>query len=175
MAKPRKMLADINAPYLRSLMRIMETQSKVTIANWCIAYADTHILPLWQGSFPEDNRPAAALDAARDYLAGRMTLPEAKKHITECRKAAREAEGSLIPQGAARAIDTAASAIHNSAGALGIALYGSLTMAYKQVGIAVPWETLEPLAATECQRMEAALRAIAVENEPNPVKIKWNC
>lgn len=30
-------------------------------------------------------------------------------------------------------------------------------------------------AAEECRRMEAALRAVSVENEPNPAKIDWKC
>jgi len=39
----------------------------------------------------------------------------------------------------------------------------------------VPWEQIEQFAAEECGRMEAALRAIAVENEPNPAKLSWKC
>jgi len=40
------------------------------------------------------------------------------------------------------------------------------------------WETeIERigLAAEECGRMEAALRASAIENEPNPAKFTWQC
>ncbi|MDR0794857.1 MAG: hypothetical protein LBE79_02205 [Tannerella sp.] len=70
MKKYRKMLSDINAPYLQSLMKLIETQSKTTLANW---------------------------------------------------------------------------------------------------------NALLVIAAEECAAMEAALQAVAVENEPNPAKINWNC
>jgi REP element-mobilizing transposase RayT len=36
--KYRKVLVDWQAPYIQSLMRLVETQSKVTIANWCLDY-----------------------------------------------------------------------------------------------------------------------------------------
>jgi hypothetical protein len=36
MKKYRKMLSDINAPYLQSLMKLIETQSKTTLAHWSI-------------------------------------------------------------------------------------------------------------------------------------------
>ncbi len=175
MAKLRKMLTDIDAPYIRSLMGLIETQSKETIATWCMDYAETYLLPLWKQALPQDTRPEMALKAGRDYLAGKIKLPDAKKEIMECRKAARETEGNPIPQGAARTIDAAASSIYNPAGSLGLAFYGALTIAYNQVGVTASWDALERLAAAECQKMENALRAISVENEPKPAKIKWNC
>jgi hypothetical protein len=78
MPKPRKMLTDCDA-HIVSLMRLIETQSKVTIANWCVSYADAHLLPVWEKTFPDDDRPRAALQAARDWLEGRIKLPVAKK------------------------------------------------------------------------------------------------
>jgi hypothetical protein len=40
MPKLRKILGnDMNAPYLVSLMSLIETQSKETIARWCVSYA----------------------------------------------------------------------------------------------------------------------------------------
>ena len=39
MPKPRKMLGAADSPYIVSLMRLIETQSKATIAAWCIGYA----------------------------------------------------------------------------------------------------------------------------------------
>ena len=175
MPKPRKMLTDYNAPYIQSLMRLIETQSKETIANWCIDYAALHLLPLWEKSFPDDSRPKAALTAAKDYLDGKIKLPEAKQHIIECRNAARQSEGSHIAQGAARTIDAAVSSIHNPTGSISIAFYGALTIAYDQLGIASDWEALESLAAEECAKMEAALKVVTIENEPHPAKIKWGC
>jgi len=43
------------------------------------------------------------------------------------------------------------------------------------LGIDADWDALVAVAAEECAKMEAALKAVAVENEPNPAKINWRC
>jgi hypothetical protein len=59
---------------------------------------------------------------------------------------------------------------------LGLALYGALAIAYdKAAGADADWEALVEVAAGECAKMEAALRDIAVKDEPDPAKINWNC
>lgn len=175
MPKPRKMLGDWEAPYIQSLMRLIETQSKATIAGWCVSYAEEHILPIYQKSFPEDVRPAAALNAARDWLDGKIKLPAAKKMILDAHAAAREAETNPAAQAAARAVGQAASAIHVPTHSLGLAFYGAAAVAYDRVGVDESPDVYEQIAAGECAKMEAALRAVAVESEPNPARIDWNC
>lgn len=44
MAKLRKMLRSIDSPEIISLMHLIETQNKMTIATWCVNYAKEHIL-----------------------------------------------------------------------------------------------------------------------------------
>ena len=176
MPQYRKMLSDINAPYLQSLMGLIETQSKITLAHWSIDYAQAHILPVYEKAYPKDDRTRHALEAAREWLAGRAKLPDVKNIIlNECHAAAREAAKSPAAQAAARACGQAAATIHAPTHSLGLALYGALALAYDKQGVDVDWDTLLLAAAEECASMEAALRAVAVENEPNPAKINWNC
>jgi hypothetical protein len=175
MPKPRKMLTDCNAPYIVALMRLIETQSKATIANWCVSYAEARLLPIWEKHYPGDGRPRAAVQAAREWLEGKVKLPAAKKVILDAHAAAREAEGNPAAQGAARAIGQAASTIHSATHSLGLPLYGSLAIAYDRIGVQSPWEDLLRVAEEECWKMHAALKAVAVENEPNPAKVNWKC
>lgn len=35
----RKMLSDWKAPYIQALMKLIETQSKSTLAHWAVDYA----------------------------------------------------------------------------------------------------------------------------------------
>ena len=176
MKKYRKMLNDINVPYLQSLMRLIETQSKTTLAHWSIDYALTYILPIYEKAYPDDPRPKRALDAAKQWLAGEVKLPYVKNIIlNECNAAAREAEDTPAAQAAARTCGQAAATIHTPTHSLGIALYGALALAYDKSGIDANCDTLLSVAAEECAKMEAALRAVAVENEPNRAKINWNC
>ncbi len=175
MPKARKMLSDWNAPYIQSLMKLIETQSKSTLAIWAVGYSERFILPLWRKHYPGDLRPQSALNAAREWLSGTIKLPQAKSAILECHAAAREADGIPSAQAAARTIGQSASTIHSAQHCIGLAFYGALAVAYNRLGTDVPWGQIEQCAAEECGRMEAALRAAAVENEPNPAKIDWKC
>ena len=169
------MLNNWDAPYIQSLVKLIETQSKSTLAHWAVNYAGQVLLPLWCKHYPDDLRPQNALTAAKNWLSGAIKLPQAKKTILECHAAAREAEANPAAQAAARAIGQSASTIHTARHCIGLALYGALAVAYDSLGTNTPWNQLEQCAAAECGRMLDALRAVAVENEPNPAKIDWNC
>jgi len=175
MPKTRKMLSDWKAPYIQSLMKLIETQSKSTLAYWAVDYSGRVLLPLWSKHYPDDLRPHNALNVAREWLSGAIKLPQAKSVILECHAAARAADGNPVAQAAARAIGQCASTIHSARHCIGLAFYGALAVAYDRLGTDAPWGQIEHCAAEECGRMEAALRAVAVENEPNPAKIDWKC
>lgn len=175
MAKYRKTLNDWEAPYIQSLARLIETQSKSTLANWALDYSEKVILPLWRKHYPEDMRPQNALDAARKWLSGAIKLPQAKAAILQCHAAAREAEGNPVAQAAARTIGQCASTIHSARHCIGLAFYGAMAVAYDTLGTDATWKLLEQCAAEECGRMLEALRSVSVENEPNPAKINWKC
>ena len=176
MLKYRKMLSDINAPYLQSLMRLIETQSKTTLAHWSIDYTRAYILPIYEKVYPDDARPRHALGAAEEWLAGKVKLPYVKNIIlNECHAAARELDADPTAQAAARTCGQAAATIHTPTHSIGLALYGALAVAYDRLGIDAGWDALLSIAAEECAKMEEALRTVAVENEPNPAKINWRC
>lgn len=175
MPKARKMLSDWKAPYIQSLMRLIETQSKATLAMWAVDYSGRVILPIWSKYYPDDVRPQTALHAAREWMSGSIKLPQAKSAILACHAAAREAEGNPAAQAAARTIGQCASTIHSARHCIGLAFYGAIAVAYDRLGLAATWEEIEKCAAEECGRMEYALRGASVENEPNPAKIDWKC
>lgn len=175
MPKTRKMLSDWRAPYIQSLMKLIEMQSKVTLANWAVDYSERVLLPLWSKHYPDDLCPQNALNAARQWLSGATKLPQAKAAILECHAATRESVGNPAAQAAARAIGQCASTIHSARHCIGLAFYGALAIAYDALGADSPWEQIEQFAAEECGRMEAALRSVSVEDEPYPAKIDWKC
>ena len=176
MAKLRKMLGKADSPYILSLMALIETQSKETIAAWCMDYAEAHILPIFEAECPGDTRPRMALEAARQWFEGKVKLPEVKHIIlNECHAAARELDGNPAAQAAARACGQASACFHTPTHSLGLAFYGAAAIAYHRAGLLEKPAVYDQLAAVECAKMEAALRAVAVENEPNPAKINWGC
>ena len=175
MPKERKMLSDWDASYIQLLVKLIETQSKTTLVNWAVDYAERVMLPLWNKNFPDDLRPHDAMKAARDWLSGTIKLPQAKTVILQCHTAAREADGNAVAQAAARAIGQATSSIHSVKHSIGLVLYGAIAVGYDTLGTKATWEQLEQCAADECRRMLDALLSIAVENESNPAKIDWKC
>lgn len=171
----RKMLGKKDSPHILSLMNLIGTQSKGTVARWCIDYARGELLPIYQKSYPRDGRGEAALDAADRWLSGELKLPVVKKLILEAHAAAREAQGNPAAQAAMRAVGQAASVVHVVTHALGIAFYSAAAIAYDRVGLEEKPEVYELIAVQECAKMEAALAAVAVPNEPHPVKASRHC
>ena len=176
MPKCRKMLSDIDAPCLQSLMRLIETQSKATLANWAIGYARAHILPIYEKAYPNDARCGRALDAADEWLDGKVKLPYVKHIIlNECHAAARELDDNPVAQAAARAVGQGSAVVHTLTHSLGLFFYAAAAVAYDRVGLDAADEVYAEIAEEVCLDYTAALRAVAVENEPNPAKLKWNC
>lgn len=175
MKKLRKMLGKANSPYIISLMRLIETQSKITIVKWCNDYARENILAIYKKDYPQDYRLELALDAVEQLLKEDIKLIEAKKIIKEAQVAAREAKESPAAQAAARAIAATVTTINTLTSCLGLAFYGSAAIAYSSVGIEENPEVYDGIAEKECKKMEEALRKISKVDEPNPAKINWNC
>ena len=175
MAKVRKMLGKADSPYIVSLMRLIETQSKNTIVKWCNEYAKEHILLIYEKDYPNDLRLRNALNAVNEWLQGEIKLAEVKKIIKEAQVAAREAEGNPAAQAAARAIGATTATINTVTSSLGLAFYGAAAIAYSSIGVNADIEVYYEIAERECKKMEEDLRKIAIVDEPNPVKINWNC
>ena len=176
MPKLRKMLGAADSPYIVSLMHLIETQSKATIASWCMDYAEMHILPIFEKHCPNDNRPRRAIAASRDWFEGKKKMAEVKNIILhECHAAARELDKNPAAQAAARACGQASACFHTPTHSLGLAFYGAAAIAYDRVGVNEEPEVYDKIAAEECAKMEAALLAVAVKDEQNPAKINWHC
>ena len=175
MANLRKMLGAADSPYILSLMSLIETQSKTTIGDWCVDYAEKYILNIYEKAFPEDDRLRLAVEAYRSYRKGELKLPELKKAAALTVQAAKEAEKNPAAQAAARTIGQAIGAVYTPTHSLGLAFYGAAAIAYDRVGLEEKPEVYDRIAAQECAKMEEALRACMVENEKNPAKIKWYC
>ena len=172
MKKFRKMLGKYNDEHIIQLMTLISSQSKETIANWCIDYAEIEILPIYLKYYPNDNRPKMALDASRDWFRGLKKLQEVKNIIlNECHQAAREAEGNPAAQAAARTLGQAAACFHTPTHSLGLAFYGGAAVAYDKLGLEASNEEYEKVAHQEVLKMTNELEKVAVENEPNKAKI----
>ncbi len=152
-------------------MCLIETQSKATLGAWALSYAEAHFLTIYEKSY-SDGRPRATLEAARAFFSGELKLNEARK-LFDSHAAANAAEGNCAAQAAARAIAHAAAITHTVSHTLGTVVYGTTAIVCDIAGTGETFETYERLTAAECVKMESALKAMAVADEKNPVKIDW--
>ena len=174
--KLRKTLGDVNAPTCVALRELIDTQSKETIRKWCLGYATDKILPIFEKHCPGDDRPRNAVNAAQEYLDGKVKFPVVKNIIlNDCHKAARELDSNPIAQVAARAVGQGSAVVHTLTHSLGLFFYAASAVAYDRIGLEATDDEYMQIAEEVCLDYTAALLAIAVDNEPNPAKLKWNC
>jgi len=162
--KLRKTLGDVNAPATIALKNLIDMQSKDTIRKWCLGYAADKILPIFEKHCPGDNRPRNALNAAYDYLGGKIKFYVVKNVIlNECHAAARELDADPIAQAAARAVGQASSVVHVTTHSLGLFFYAAAAVAYERAGFDAPDEVYAKIAEEVCLDYTEALRAAAVK------------
>ena len=103
MPQPRKTLGDIHSDICLQLMRLMETQSKATLARWAIGYARKQYLPICREACPELET------VVNDCMACAQQGKPAAQYKDRMRTAAALARASQGPaaQAAARAVAVA--------------------------------------------------------------------
>jgi len=65
--------------------------------------------------------------------------------------------------------------VHTLTHSLGLYFYAAATVAYDRVGLEASEDVYAQIAEEVCLDYTNALRVVAVEDEPNPAKLKWNC
>ena len=174
--KLRKTLGDVNAPSTVALKDLIDTQNKDTIRKWCLGYAADKILPIFEKHCPGDGRPRNAVNAAYGYLGGKIKFTIVKDVIlNECHAAARELDANPAAQAAARAVGQGSAVVHSLTHSLGLFFYAAAAVAYDRVGVDAPEKVYVEIAEEVCLDYTEALQVIAVDNEPNPARLKWNC
>jgi len=173
--KLRKTLGDVFAPSTVALRALIDTQSKDTIRKWCLNFATEKVLPIYEKHCPNDNRLRYALVAAMEVAEGTVKLAAVKSIIREAQTVAQGLDKNPVTQAAARAVSCGAAIVQTSTQSLGLYFYAAAAIAYDKVGLEATDDVYDEIAEEVCLEFTAALRAIAVEDEPNPAKLKWNC
>lgn len=125
----RKILFSADSECIQPLRLLAERQTHKTLILWA-ADCGERFVDIYEKYFPDDKRPREALRAAAAWARGEIKMPLAKVFISDCHKAAREAEENDVAQAAARAAGHAAATVHTGKHALGVALYGLTSLVY---------------------------------------------
>lgn len=140
------------------------------LALWAAACAE-HVLQLFQSAQPEDARPRHAIDQARAWARGEVTMTEARTAAGHANGAARVLTGAS--RHAAYAAAQAAAVAHVAAHELGAAAY-----AIKAARAAAPQRVSENAGRLECQwqrdQLPGAIRELVLDDQQMRNGICWS-
>ena len=144
------------------------------LALWAAACAE-HVLHFFQSAQPEDPRPRHAIDEARAWVRGDVTMTESRTSAGHANAGARALSGA--PRHAAYAAAQAAAVAHVAAHELGAAAY-----AIKAVRAAVPATAPagegDRAGRAECRwqrdQLPDAIRALVLDDQRLRNEICWS-
>ena len=140
------------------------------LALWAAECAD-HVLPLFEAVAPCDERPRRAIEQARAWVRGEITMSEARTAAGKANAAARVLSGA--PRHAAFAAAQAAVVAHVAAHELGAAAY-----AIKAARAAAPKGEEGPAGRRECrwqrERLPEQIRDLVLDDQRLRNGICWS-
>ena len=140
------------------------------LALWAASCAE-HVLDLFESARPEDPRPRQAVERARAWVRGEVTMTQARAAGGHAMGAARDLGGS--PRYAAYAAGQAAVVAHVAAHELGAAAY-----AIKAARAAAPQAEAEAAGRLECQwqrdQLPEAIRELVLDDQRLRNGICWS-
>jgi hypothetical protein len=140
------------------------------LALWAAACAE-HVLPLFESVQPADPRPRQAIEQARAWVRGEITMSQARAAGGHAMAAARALSGAA--RHAAYAAGQAAVVAHVAAHELGAAAY-----AIKAARAAAPRGESESAGRIECRwqrdQLPAAIRELVLDDQRLRNAICWS-
>lgn len=144
----RKLLYNRESECLQDLRLLVEKQTHQTLILWALDCGN-YFRDLFEVYDCEDIRPRTALEKAALWAKGEIKMPEAKKAIHDCHKAASDYQDHPVVCAAARAVGHAAATVHVETHALGVVFYGLTAIYYqseeevrdRQIEEAITWYT----------------------------------
>ena len=140
------------------------------LAMWAASCAE-HVLAIFESARPEDPRPRRAIEQARAWVRGEITMSGARTAAGKANAAARELSGA--PRHAAYAAAQAANVAHVAAHELGAAAY-----AIKAARAAAPRGESEIAGRLECRwqrdQLPQAIRELVLDDQRSRNDICWS-
>lgn len=139
------------------------------LALWAASCAE-HVLDLFESVRPDDARPREAIEHARGWVRGEITMMRARAAGGHAMGAARDLRGA--PRNAAYAAGQAAVVAHVAAHELGAAAY-----AIKAVRAATPGDRGDAAGRLECRwqrdQLPEAIRELVLDDQRLRNEICW--
>ena len=165
-------LAKVRDPRLVTIRRggTLTGSDHHLLALWAASCAE-HVLDLFEPARPEDPRPRQAIERARAWVRGEVTMTQARAAGGHAMGAARDLRGA--PRYAAYAAGQAAVAAHVAARELGAAAY-----AIKAARAAAPQAEAEAAGRPGCQwqrdQLPGVIRKLVLDDQRSRNGICWS-
>ncbi|MGI5894809.1 MAG: putative immunity protein [Candidatus Merdivicinus sp.] len=127
-----QILFSKDSDILRELSEMLSAQNRRVVVLWALEGAEK-LKDLLAEKYPEDDRPTAAIAAARLWATGKIRMPLAKQDILRCHAMAKDLS-SQEDIALCHAIGQACSTIHTVRHALGLPIY-ELTFLVRHYGL----------------------------------------
>lgn len=121
-----------NSEFLVDLVQLIQEQHHRTLVLWAFEFADETVQKLCD-RYPKEKRLESAVLASKEWAAGKVKMPVARRAILQAHKVAREIDS---PQDIAlcHAIGQACGVVHANGHAIGFAIY-DLTAIIRKYGV----------------------------------------
>lgn len=132
MKRKNQILFSQESFVLQELSMLLENQNRRTVVLWALDLSGDCVRELLE-KYPSDKRPFKALEEAKQWAAGEIKMPVAKKAILNCHSMAKDIE-SPVDKALCHAVGQACSTVHTKRHAMGLPIY-ELTAIVNKYGI----------------------------------------
>lgn len=127
--KRNQVLFARDSEYLQDLVMLFQNQTHRTLALWAFDLAAESIAVL-EGRYPDERRPREALEAARDWAAGKIKMRPAQRKILDCHALAKEIS-RREDIALCHAVGQACAVVHTAGHAVGYPIYDLTATIYR--------------------------------------------
>lgn len=168
MSNLRKMLGDIHDESVIELMKLISTQSHLTLIKWGLMLIQDEL------KYLNNLRLFEIEEVINEYLNNKKSLKEIKSLINESRQIAKN-YNDPISIAAAYSICTSFGIISTPTNSLGFTFYHAAFIIYHKYGLKCSKEFYDNQAKELYKEILVSFKKIMIEKENNPVKVNWNC
>lgn len=118
-----------DSAYLQDLTQLFRDQDHRVMILWALDFAAESVAKL-EAKYPGEKRPREALEAVRDWAAGKIKMRPAQRKILDCHAFAKEID---CPEDIAQchAVGQACAVVHTAGHAIGYPIYDLTSILYR--------------------------------------------
>ena len=130
--RKNKILFSKNSDFLQDLIKLIEEQNHRVLVLWAFEMADETVQKLLE-RYPDETRPKQAVMIVKDWAAGKVKMPVARKAILQIHAVAKEIS-SAEDIALLHAVGQACGVVHTKGHAIGFPVY-DLTAMIRHYGV----------------------------------------